>query len=343
MARKTFRNKITTPEIIEKIHPVNKKLQKQFLREKDTRCADGTIEGYDSDLDIFFCWNYLYNDNKLFTDIKKIEFSEFFSFIIEEMKVGSARFSHLRSALSMLSNFIVKFHDETYPDFRNVILQVIEAMPKIAVREKTVFTEAQVDSLKEFILEVLGSKQQLCLLMLFISSGVRISEAFRFTKSIIDENNLAFDNLFLETTKPIKTKGRTKTGLVIKKFIVKDLFLPYYKDWIEERNQILKDKGIEDHDFIFIKADGSPATDDYSRTWISKWDDFMSVAVYPHAFRHYTVSYLTRLGLSSDFIVEIFGWKTSTMFHVYNDVEAKEREWKDLYKLKDKMENDKIE
>ncbi len=338
MPRKTFKNKITTPEILEKINPINKKLQKQFLREKDTRCADGTIVGYESDLNIFFCWNYLYNDNKPFPEIKKIEFSEFFSFIIEDMKVGSARFSHFRSALSMLSTFIVKFHDETYPLFRNAILEVIETMPRVAVREKTVFTEKQVEELKIFIKDILGSKQQMCLLMLFISSGVRISEAFRFKKSLIDETHVAFDGLFLETVKPIKTKGRTKAGHVITKFLIKDLFLPYYKEWVEERDAILKEKGIEDHDFLFIKSDGSPATAEYSRTWISKWDNYMSVPVYPHAFRHYTVSYLTRLGLSSDFIIEIFGWKSGEMYKVYNDVEAKEREWKDLHKLKDHID-----
>lgn len=338
MPRKTFKKKITDPETMEKINPVNKKLQKQFLREKDTRCSDGTITGYDSDLDIFFCWNVLNNDNKPFPEIKKIEFAEFFSFCMEELKFSPNRFARLRGALSSFSNFIVKFHDETYSTFKNVILQAIESMPKVPVRKKTILSEEQVDSLKDFITNVLGSKQQVCLLMLFIASGVRISEAFRFTLSLIDENNLAFEGLFLETTSMIKTKGRTKMGDPKIKYIVKDLFLPAYKEWIEERAEILKEKGIE-HDYLFIKASGEPADDDYARTWISKWDAFMNVAIYPHCFRHYTVTHLSRLGLSSDFIIEIMGWKTGAMYNIYNDLTAKDREWKDLHKLKDHMEN----
>lgn len=338
MPRKTFRNKITDPEVIKKVNPINTKLQKQFLREKDTRCATGTIVGYKSDLDMFMCWNVLHNENKLFTDIKKIEYADFFSFCVEDLKFSSNRFSRMRSALSSLSNFIVKFHDESYPQFKNVILQVIESMPKVAVREKTILSEEQVDSLREFITEVLGSKQQLCLLMLLIASGVRISEAFRFTLPLIDENNLAFDDLFLETTKAIKTKGRTKTGSMTVKYLIKDLFIPAYHDWIEERAEILKEKGIE-HDFLFIKATGEPADDDYARTWMAKWDTFLGVPFYPHCLRHYTVTYLTRLGLGSDFIIEVMGWKSGEMYKVYNDLTAKETKWKDLHKLKDHMDS----
>ena len=43
----------------------------------------------------------------------------------------------------------------------------------------------------------------LCCLALAISCGARISELARFTTDLIDEDNVVFDGLFLETTKEI--------------------------------------------------------------------------------------------------------------------------------------------
>ncbi len=70
MGRKTFFKVITTPELIEKINPENKKLVAKFLKEKSTRSSELTVMNYQSDLNIFFVYNLLNNDNKFFVDIK---------------------------------------------------------------------------------------------------------------------------------------------------------------------------------------------------------------------------------------------------------------------------------
>ena len=44
MPRTTYKKKITTPELIAKISPDNKKLIKLFLREKNRVCSDETIK-----------------------------------------------------------------------------------------------------------------------------------------------------------------------------------------------------------------------------------------------------------------------------------------------------------
>ena len=41
-----------------------------------------------------------------------------------------------------------------------------------------------------------------------------------------------------------------------KKHIIKDLFLPYFDQWVELRTQILEDLGVEDHGYLFIKNNG---------------------------------------------------------------------------------------
>lgn len=342
MPRKTFRKVITTPELIEQINPENKKLQERFLKEKNTRCSDGTIEGYKSDLDIFFCWNLVNNDNKFFADIEKIELADFFSYAVDELQWGSSRFGRVRSALSGVSEFIEKFLDKKYPQFRNIVLKSIDLMPKVEKREKTILSEKQINELLNYLKTEINKPQECCLLALAIGSGARVSEWLRFTTSIIDEDNVAFDGIFLETLKEIKTKGRTKQGKMLTKYIIKDVFLPYYKDWLIEREKIMKENNQE-HDFIFIKYDGTPAKLSTIRCWMEKWEKFLNVPFYPHSLRHYIVSHLTRLGLSSDFIVAIMGWTSAEMYKVYNDVTAKEREWKELGKLKAHLEKDKTE
>jgi site-specific recombinase XerD len=335
--RKTFKLRITSPELLEQINPENIKLGERFLKEKNTRCSDETIKNYKSDLDIFFTWNLLNNDNKFFAEIEKIELADFFSYAVSELKWGSSRFSRVRSALSGMSDFIEKFYDKKYPAFRNVVLKAIDLMPKVAVREKTILFEEQINSLLNYLKNEINEPQEACLLALAIGSGARISELLRFKTSIIDENNTAFDGLFLETLKEIKTKGRTKQGDMKYKYIIKDIFLPYYKDWLVEREKIML-KNDKEHDSIFIKSNGEPAKVSTIRSWIVKWEKFLGVPFYMHCLRHYIVSHLTRLGMSSDFIVAIMGWKTADMYHIYCDLTAKEKEWKDLSKLKNYLE-----
>lgn len=335
MSRTTFKKVITSEENLEKINPKNKKMAERFLKEKDTRSSDGTIENYRSDLNIFFTWNLLENDNKFFVDIKKIEFSDFFSYCMSELKWGSARFSRMRSCLSSFSNFIEKYFDEDYPMFRNVILKAIESMPKTYRREKTILSDEQLDSLLKKLVD--GKKYQMaCWLALAISSGARFSELLRFDIDIINEENLAFDDIFIETMKPIKTKGRTKEGKVINKYIIKELFLPYYKLWLPERESILLETG-QKHNKLFIRKDGLPIESGGIRNWIEHFEKELGIPFYPHCLRHYTTTYLSRIGLPDTLIKEIFGWASVDMVEIYTDLTAKDRKWEELGKLKEHL------
>jgi site-specific recombinase XerD len=334
MSRTTFRKVIVTPELLEQVNPKNKQLCAQFLREKDTRSSDTTVEGYTSDLNIFLTWNLLFNGNKFFTDITKLEFSDYFYYCTKILNYGSARFNRMRSCLSVLSQFVEKYLDSEYPQFRNIILKTIATMPKVERREKTILSDEQIDDLFHYLDVEIGHIQEATLLALAIASGSRVSELFRFQCAMIDEKSVQFNGLFLETTSKIKTKGRTKQGDMKNKYIIKDVFLPYYYRWLPVRKEIMQKNGKE-HDFIFIRADGSPANVATFRSWIVKWEKRLKVPVYPHAFRHRIVSYLTRIGLPENLIIELMGWRSGgAMYKIYNDNEAKDMEWKELDKLK---------
>lgn len=336
MPRETFRKIIVTNELLKQVDGTNIKLRDKFLKEKSTRSSDATIENYLSDLNIFLVWNLLYNENKLFVNIKKIDFSEFFSYSVDELKWGSARFARTKSCLSSFANFIEKFYDEEYPMFRNLVLRAVESMPKNMAREKTVLSDDQIENLFKK-LDEMGEYQISCWLALGVASGSRFSELLRFTTDIIDENNTAFEGLFLETTKAIKTKGRGKTGKLLKKYILKDLFLDRYKKWLKQREEILVEKK-KDHNFIFIKNDGDPAGESTARTWVEKIEKILGCNYYPHSLRHYYTTYLSKAGLPSELIAEIVGWSSTVLVSVYDDTELKDKKFEELKNLRKMIE-----
>jgi len=331
MPRKTVRKKITSPELTEQINPGNLLLIKRFLKDKSIRASEKTLIVYESNLLMFFTWNLLYNKNKNFVEIKKLEFSEFFSFSSGELMIGSARLNNLRSTLSSFSNFIEKFYDEEYPNFRNVILKVVESSPKEVRREKTILTDGQIENLLEHLTNT--DKQKACWVALAITSGARFTELLKFEIDHIDENRTAFGDLFLETTRQIKTKGRGKSGKLLYKYIVREKFLPFYKEWISEREKILKEKNIN-HTFLFIKQNGEPATPATVRGWVEEFEEFLQVPFYTHALRHYLTTLLSKKNIPHVLIREIFGWESVQMVEVYDDTTARDREYPELKNLK---------
>jgi integrase len=331
MGRKTFRKIITSKELTDQINPKNTELLKRFLKEKSTRTSDKTIVVYDSNMNMFLTWNLLNNDNKFFIDIKKIEFADFFSYAVDELKLGSAKLNNMRSTLSSFSNFIEKFYDEEYPNFRNVILRTVESTPKEIRRIKTILTDEQIEDLLEYLNRT--NKQQACWLALAVTSGARFSELLLWETDLIKEDRTAFEGLFFETTRQIKTKGRGKAGKLLYKYILRDKFLPYYKAWVEERSKILAEKNIE-HTSLFIKQDGEPATPATIRGWIEGFENHIKVPFYAHALRHYLVTLLSKKNIPQPLIKELMGWTSIEMVTIYDDTTARDKTYKELENLK---------
>jgi site-specific recombinase XerD len=338
MSRETYKQIITSPEKWEEVNIKNRKLMDSFLEEKDTRCSSETVGGYRSDLSIFFTYVLDNLENKFFVDIRKVEFLQFFSFCVNRLGwKGSARFNRMRSCLSSLSNYVERVMDDEYPTYRNIVLKAVQTMPKAIAREKTVLSEDQVNMLLKWLV-VEKRFQEACLISLAVASGARISELLRIHTDIIDPKNLAYSDIFIETSKMIKTKGRTKTGDMKFKYIIKDLFMPYYDLWMPEREKIMK-KNNKEHNCIFITQDGEPATLSTIRYWIPMWEEYLNVNIYMHSMRHYTVTFLTKIGLPTDLIIEIMGWKSGeAMYKIYNDLDGRSREWKELTKLKEHLD-----
>ena len=80
--RKTYRKVITSPELIEKINPQNKKLMERFLKNFATKRSPKSVTVYRSNLNIFMCYNIMFNDNMPFVELKKRDLMEFFDYCV---------------------------------------------------------------------------------------------------------------------------------------------------------------------------------------------------------------------------------------------------------------------
>lgn len=332
--RETYRKIITSKENTEKINKDNIKLMERFLKNLSTKRSPKTIDNYKSNLIIFFTWNLLENNNIYFIDLKKYMFMDFFDYCVTELKWSANRYSQMHSCLSSFSNWIENIYDDRYPNFRNLVKK-IEKLPKENVRKKSVFKKEELDILMNWLGEN-GYEQEQCLLSLIMASGSRVSELVRFKTIMINENHTAFDGLFLETTEDIKVKGRGVNGKYIPRYIIKDMFIPYYNKWIDKRKFIMKENKKE-HDFIFIKKDGTPAEIGTIRSWMNKWDTVLNSHWYPHAGRHFWCSYLMQIGLEKQLVQELQSWSTDSLVDIYNDNTAKDIKWKSLDKLRNAL------
>lgn len=332
MPRKTFKKIITTPELIDGISDKNKKLIRLFIKDKERKCSPKTIQNYKSDLNIFFVWNEQNNDNKFYPEIRKIEISDFFSYCVDELQWNGKRFARMRSVLSSLSETVIKYFDEDYPSYRNFINSVIEPIPKNPTRDKTVLTDGEIELLINTLKER-KEVEQLCFLALAMYSGCRIAELEQFRIDSIDVNKTSFGGVMLETTHDIRCKGFGKDGHVMKKNVIKDLFLPYYNNWVMEREKELKEIGKEDQTALFINKFGDPASQKVFRNWCDKWGEIVGKPIYMHCLRHRFVTYLLSMGLTKDYVIAIVGWASADMVNIYSDIEDKDRDWKDSEKL----------
>jgi hypothetical protein len=139
MGRKTQQNDITSKELLKQVSPKNIRLKKDFLNYLDSiQRSKKTIYGYNNDLDIFFVWNLLNNDNKFFIDLSKRDLISYQSYLDNNNNNSPARIRRLKATLSSLSNYIENILDDEYKNYRSIVRKVENPVNQ-AVREKTVF------------------------------------------------------------------------------------------------------------------------------------------------------------------------------------------------------------
>ena len=322
MARTTVYNTICSKDSLDKIDAQNKFLKKEFLEYlKSVGKAATTIDQYGNDLNIFFCWNFDYNDNKPFIKITKREFAKFQNNALNEWQWSPKRIRRVKATLSSLSNFIENILDEEeeFKDYRSVIRK-IESPVDTPVREKTVFEPEELQQLLDKLVES-KKYEAACALSLAMSSARRKSELTRFKVSYFTDDNVIHGSLY-KTPEKVVTKGRGVNGKLLYLYVLKKSFDPYLKLWMDER----KEKGIES-EWLFPKLTdmNEHVSVDTFDTWAEWFTKLTGRDFYWHSIRHYATTEFRKNNIPTDVVQELIGWESADMVNLYTDISADDK------------------
>lgn len=316
---------LVTPEKWEKVNAKNKELMEYFITSLDAAGkSDQTIKQYTAQLKIVMVYISEFCGNKEFVDLKKRDLIQFEGWLQNTLKVSGKRISSFKSVISSFSNYIMRAWDDEYPNFKN-ISSIIEVTSSDPVREKTVLSEEQIMT----CVKSLSTKkpQVACFMALLFASGMRKAEAIQMTVDDFKESNKVMNGIFYLTRK-IRTKGRGKQGKILQKYVFCDIFEPYFKIWMEEREK----KGINSPWLFVTYRDGN-----YEQAQVSTANSFaetigreLDMPIYCHSFRHGWCTYLHRKGYPETVIQKLQGWAGLDMVSLYNDI-SDEEELQDFF------------
>lgn len=293
----------------------------EFLEYLDsTDRSEGTIYNYEKDLKGFFCWGVDNCKNVSFVDLKKRSIMKYQNYLLNTLNLGSSRIRRVKSAMSSMSNFIVRILDEDYPNFKNIVNN-IEAPVKNVVREKTVFEDEEIKAICDGFVEK-KQYQKACFFAVLASSGMRKSEASRLKASWFNDDNILYDSIY-KTPEQIKTKGRGKKGYSLNKYFLISLLQPYLDLWLKEREKL----GVDIDDLFVLKNKDDnwrPVKVSTFNSWVRTANQFIEKEIYAHAFRHYLDTYMHKKNIPSHIIQAFFGWRSSDMVQLYCDIKEED-------------------
>lgn len=320
MSRKTRMNSITNPELISQINPQNTELLNDFVDYlRSVQKRETTINGYINDIQIAFVWNLLYNNNLFYCDWTKRQIIKYQNWLLNENGNSPARIKRLKAALSSLGNYVEGVLDDEFPNFRNIINK-IESPVNQPVRDKTVFTDEQIEGL---LTKLTNDKKydKACALALALYSGRRKAELLRFRTTDFDDNRLVCNGA-LYKSEPIETKGAGTFGKQLECFCLAKQFKPYLDNWLKFREQ----NGIVSN-WLFPKKNNLQEHLQIStlNSWANSFTKILGVNFYWHAMRHMTVTNFKRAGIPDSVIQQYMGWSDISMVPIYSDMQAEEQ------------------
>ncbi len=317
--RQVVQHRFVTAEIKAKFNPENVKLGQSFLMYKQTTDRSATtVRSYGQDLNVIWYWNWLKNENKSFYEWTKQEIIAFQAWCLDDCQHSTARVHRLKAVIASMSNFVEDILDTEHPDFKKVSHKIPNPIitPKL---DKSVFTMHDINVLLGY-LTFHCQYRKACCLALAICSGRRKSELMRFKLSDFTDERLVCNGALYKSA-PIRTKGRGREGKKLECFVLAKQFKPYLDRWLayRERHNI--------HSEWLFPTSGdmntalSPST---LNDWSVEFSELTPLPFYWHAMRHLTATNFKRAGVPDSVIVEYFGWTTSDMLKVYNDMEKEE-------------------
>lgn len=321
MSRGTKRNCITSPEKTAQINKFNLRLKDDFLIYlRSIQRSEGTIHGYDNDLLIVFTYILENLGNKDYTKITKRDLVGLQNWLVTNGN-SSARIRRVKAAISSLSNYCENILSDDDPDFEGYrsIVRKIENPALQTVREKTVWEDAELESLLNKLVEK-EQYDKACYLALGMYSGRRKAELARFRVSDFDDDKLVCDGALYKSA-PIKTKGRSG-GKIIPCYTLAKKFKPYFDLWIEYRK-----KNNIDSEWLFPNRTNPKETIGITtlNSWAITFSKMTGRDFYAHSLRHYFTTSLAKAGIPDGVIQSIVNWESGDMVRLYTDIDADEQ------------------
>lgn len=321
--RSTVYNSIVTPEKLEQCNKENIALGNDFLEYlASIDRSKTTIEAYRHDLNIFWCVCHDLLGDKFFVNLSKRDIAKFQNYGINTLGWSPSRTRRVKSTISSLSNYIENMLDDEFENYKPIVRK-IESPSNTTVREKTVYSEEQLQN----ILDKLVEKERYdlaCMVSLAMNGGRRKAELTRFKVSYFNDENIIYGSLY-KTPEKIKTKGRGSRGKLLTCYTLVKPFKPYLDMWLKKRQEL----GIES-DWLFPnKVDGEylnePMPSEKVDTWANSINNLSEVPFYFHSLRHYFTTACSKSGLPDDVIKSLVGWQNLDMVMLYKDVTADEQ------------------
>lgn len=322
MSRRTVYNTITSDEKIKQINPDNIDLGNDFIEYLvSTDKSEKTILQYKADLKIFWCWNLEYNKNKFFIDMTKREFAKFQNHAMTVWDWSPNRVRRVKSVLSSLSNYIENMLDDEFPQFRPIVNK-IESPVLSTVREKTVFTNEQLQELLDLLVEK-KEYHKACMLSLAMNNGRRKTELPRMKVSYFTDENIKFGSLY-KTPEKVVTKGKGKRGKLLTVWTLAKPFKPYLDLWLKYREE----HGITS-EWLIPKIENGEFVDEQlpvstMDSWAKSFSNILGVPFYWHSLRHYFTTSCSKSGLPDDVIRMLVGWDSNDMVAIYKDLDEED-------------------
>lgn len=322
--RTTVYNQICTEEKLNKANPDNIKLGRDFLHYlASIDRSETTINAYEQDLNVFWCWLLDYCDNKFFIELSKRDVVSFQHHGITEWQWSPARLRRVKAVLSSLSNYIETILDDEFPNYKPIVRK-IESPPSVAVREKTILSKTQLDGLLD---ELVKTRQydKACMLALAMCSGRRKSELPRMKVSYFEDENLLYGGSLYKTPEKVVTKGRGSKGKPLTIYTLAKPFDQYLWLWMKYR----RDNDITSEWLIPAKENGHYVDKQIKTSTLDSWaktfSRILGVPFYWHSLRHYFTTECSRSGLPDDVIKGLVGWESNDMVAIYKDIDVDEQ------------------
>ena len=322
--RTTVYNRITSEEKLKNVNPQNIELENDFIDYlQSIDRAKGTIKQYRANLHVFWCWNLEFNDNKFFVDLTKREISKFQSYAINTWQWAPKRVRSVKAAISSLSNYIESILDDEFKGYKPIVRK-IESPADMAVREKTVYSDGE---LEDILSNLVNNKQYIkaCALSLAMNSGRRKAELPRFKVSYFKSENLICNGTLYKTPEKVTTKGRGTRGKQLELYTLAKPFQPYLDLWLQERKELKIDS-----DWLFPKFKGGNYIDEPIEistldSWARTFSANSEKPFYWHSLRHYFTTKLKASGIPDGVVQDVIGWDSADMVKVYDDTPTEEQ------------------